>query len=81
MHALTVPRTSSNYTLEMFSLTLEMFSLFIGVAIIGGVVGLFFLRAKRKPQARAKKATSGSDSRTSGRIADKGKGGAAAEAD
>ena len=50
-----------------------MFSLFIGAAIVGGVVGLFFLRAKRKPQARPKKATSGSNSRTSGRIADKGK--------
>ena len=64
--------TTSNHTLEMFSLTLEKFTLFIGAAIIGGCVGLFFLWAKLKPQARPKKATSSSDSRTSGRIADKG---------
>ena len=43
LHALTVPRTSSNYTLEMFSL-------FIGAAIIGGGVGLFFLGQSENPK-------------------------------
>ena len=59
--ALTVPGTSSNYTLEMFSLFIGV----IGVAIVGGVVGLFFLRSKRKPQARPKKATRAKLSRQS----------------
>ena len=29
-----------------------MFPLFIGAAIIGGCVGIFFLRAKRRPPAQ-----------------------------
>jgi hypothetical protein len=29
-----------------------MFPIFIGIVIIGGVVGMFFLRQKRQPETR-----------------------------
>jgi hypothetical protein len=43
----------------------KMFPLFAGVAIIGGLVAIFFLRAKRKHAAHPDQAIPGSNSRAS----------------
>jgi hypothetical protein len=52
-----------------------MLPIFLGVAIIGGCVGIFFLRAKRKRVAHPDPASPGSHNRASSRIARIGKTG------